>query len=177
MSVLRLFTCEVCGESFQSAKPSQRTCGRTCRGRLGGSSPSKRLCQGCGAPASKRGWCRHCSLERKRMARRRAYYKHKARILKQRRTKYASNVEEMRAKSRVSNARSRFNGLREERLQLDGHRCQLCGATEKLVMHHLNEHGGSRSKPDHVSTIEDLLTLCRKCHINLHRRLGDLKTG
>lgn len=50
--------------------------------------------------------------------------------------------------------------IRLDILKRDGH-CQLCGATEKLLVHHRDENK-FHSKPD------NLITLCRSCHRRVH---------
>lgn len=47
---------------------------------------------------------------------------------------------------------------RKERLELDGHRCVDCGATEKLMAHHLTYVRIGQEEMD------DLITLCKHCH-------------
>lgn len=48
--------------------------------------------------------------------------------------------------------------VREQRLRIDGYSCMLCGATKELAVHHLTyEREGNEA-------MEDLLTLCSKCH-------------
>src|SRR5262249_34174307 len=48
----------------------------------------------------------------------------------------------------------------------DLNECRLCGGTEQLVIHHLDGTGEDDS-PNH--TLENLVTLCRKCHMATHR--------
>jgi 5-methylcytosine-specific restriction endonuclease McrA len=56
--------------------------------------------------------------------------------------------------------KTKFNGLRDIRLNLDGFKCQLCGTTERLHVHH------KRYGRDLV--LGDLITLCMSCHMRLH---------
>lgn len=37
--------------------------------------------------------------------------------------------------------------------------CQFCKSTEKLEIHHI----------EYTTEFEDILLLCRKCHLNIHR--------
>jgi 5-methylcytosine-specific restriction endonuclease McrA len=71
------------------------------------------------------------------------------------------------------NIRMRFNGLRDRRLEIDSYSCQRCGSEDNLVVHHL-ERRADRNVKDSDSKIDDLLTLCRACHITIHREAGDL---
>lgn len=57
---------------------------------------------------------------------------------------------------------------RYERLQYDGYRCRLCGATNYLTVHHITyRHLGDEK-------MRDLITLCQHCHERIHE---ELKTG
>lgn len=50
-------------------------------------------------------------------------------------------------------------------IKRDSHRCQLCGNTKNLVVHHLTyEHHF-----DEFNHKEDLVTLCSGCHENVHK--------
>ena len=67
----------------------------------------------------------------------------------------------------------------EERLELDGHKCQMCGcqgtATNPLQVHHLTYHNIYRENID-----KDLVTLCKVCHQNIHNvmnRITNRTTG
>ena len=60
---------------------------------------------------------------------------------------------------RRSRSRARFGGLREKILARDQHRCRVCGALERLVVHH--------RRPRNVYAA--LITLCAACHARLHR--------
>lgn len=52
-----------------------------------------------------------------------------------------------------------------------GHACQMCGASNtKLDVHHKTYE--SRGE----ETIDDVLVLCRKCHIQYHHNKGDYTT-
>lgn len=65
---------------------------------------------------------------------------------------------------------SRHFGLnRELALSRDGHRCQVCGCADlkKLTVHHKDENGRPSDAPN--NTLDNLQTLCRACHINVHR--------
>lgn len=68
---------------------------------------------------------------------------------------------------------------RMERLIIDEFRCQQCGAEQSrlnpLQVHHLDYHHLYHENPD-----KDLVTLCKCCHIRVHRmmnRVTNSKTG
>lgn len=50
-------------------------------------------------------------------------------------------------------------------LERDGHKCQMCGTTRALHVHHLDGSGETDS-PNHQ--LENLQTLCRSCHKQVH---------
>lgn len=55
--------------------------------------------------------------------------------------------------------------LRAQAKKRDGQRCQDCGSTKNLVVHHI------RYRDDWDDTrLEDLVTLCKPCHKKRHRR-------
>jgi len=57
-----------------------------------------------------------------------------------------------------------YESLRQQVLRRDGWRCQSCGAMTRLEVHH--KHFRSQSGDD---SGENLITLCAKCHADIHR--------
>lgn len=59
-------------------------------------------------------------------------------------------------------SRENFDGFREAALRRDGYRCRVCNEPDEslLLVHH--------RKPG-VSGLENLITLCRRCHVRIHR--------
>ncbi|PYU19078.1 MAG: hypothetical protein DMG30_25485 [Acidobacteria bacterium] len=55
--------------------------------------------------------------------------------------------------------------LRRKVLERDGWRCQICGRTESLEVHHI--HRRSLLGDD---VAENLITLCARCHQEAHRQ-------
>jgi 5-methylcytosine-specific restriction endonuclease McrA len=57
-----------------------------------------------------------------------------------------------------------YESLRQRVLCRDGWRCQSCGAMSNLEVHHrqYRSHSGDDSE-------DNLITLCAKCHANIHR--------
>lgn len=53
---------------------------------------------------------------------------------------------------------------RRQRKRLDNNRCYLCGCPKYLNVHHLKYDNLGDENVE-----EDLVTLCRKCHLMLHR--------
>lgn len=58
-----------------------------------------------------------------------------------------------------------YRKFREQVLQRDGYRCQWCGSTENLHVHHIlsfAENPNLRLEPSNA------ITLCKKCHMGYH---------
>lgn len=56
-----------------------------------------------------------------------------------------------------------WQSVRRRRLQLDGYQCQRCGTGTNLVVHHISyAHLGQPGE------VEDLVTLCKACHSEVH---------
>jgi len=57
-----------------------------------------------------------------------------------------------------------YRKLRIEVLERDGWRCQSCGSSDRLEVHHLRSRGRLGDDKD-----ENLITLCADCHRDIHR--------
>lgn len=64
-----------------------------------------------------------------------------------------------------------FNSQRDKVLQRDNHTCK-CGK-KAVVVHHMD--GNGRGKDNKNNKLINLVSLCKKCHINIHR--SDLQKG
>ena len=54
-------------------------------------------------------------------------------------------------------------------VERDDNQCQKCGAEKKLGIHHVvSLREGGTNDPD------NLVTLCRSCHMTLHHKQGDM---
>ena len=60
----------------------------------------------------------------------------------------------------------RFDGNRTKALERDEYTCTMCGAKKDLVVHHI-DCSGQTDEPN--NDVDNLTTLCRRCHINLHK--------
>jgi 5-methylcytosine-specific restriction endonuclease McrA len=60
-----------------------------------------------------------------------------------------------------------YKALSREVLGRDSWRCQNCGTSENLQVHHIQAR--SKLGPD---SLENLITLCAGCHEALHRNPG-----
>jgi 5-methylcytosine-specific restriction endonuclease McrA len=62
----------------------------------------------------------------------------------------------------------RYGGNKDVVLRRDNYCCQLCNNTTSLVVHHIDCSGQSENPNNDV---DNLVTLCRRCHINLHKNI------
>lgn len=60
---------------------------------------------------------------------------------------------------------------REATLARDGHKCRRCGSPEKLLVHHVVYWEISQD-----NRLENLLTVCRRCHRKVHPTKGARST-
>ena len=65
-----------------------------------------------------------------------------------------------------------WKALRQQALQRDGHKCCLCGSTARLNVHHIfcRKFFG-----DLKLDIDNLLTVCSKCHFRIHKSVGNFE--
>lgn len=170
-----ILTCVACGREFHSADKTTKTCSRFCHSQRGGTAPSKRTCA-CGKPASKYGYCLECAREAKKQRKREYYQRYADRVKAHVKNYNASLSLEERKLRKKKRQEERFNRRWAARLALDNFTCQQCGATDDLVVHHKHRHSDEilPSRKDDKSTIDDLLTLCRSCHMKAHHALGHI---
>lgn len=69
-------------------------------------------------------------------------------------------------RQKIVRERSYFSSKREEILKRDNYQCVKCKSNESLVVHHKDGQGRSVKIPN--NDIENLETLCRKCHMKEH---------
>lgn len=79
-----------------------------------------------------------------------------------------TSTDGYRTRHRKSMDNQRFSGNRIKALERDGHRCALCGSEEKLQVHHKDEIGRNKPKETRNDNLDNLITLCAKCHIEQH---------
>lgn len=69
--------------------------------------------------------------------------------------------------ARVQREQRNYGGKREAVLKRDGYKCQTCGSVIRLLVHHKDGNGRRNKAPN--NDMNNLITLCQACHINLHR--------
>jgi len=58
-----------------------------------------------------------------------------------------------------------YRGIRDSIFKRDNEKCQKCGTRKQLVVHHIDGD-------DNNNKFSNLITLCNKCHLTLHRPDG-----
>jgi len=77
--------------------------------------------------------------------------------LKDRQSSHIVSSEDAERRERAGKRRRAFRKARKIAIERDGHKCQECGASEALVVHHIDKDKGNNG-------IDNLITLCRSCH-------------
>jgi len=75
-------------------------------------------------------------------------------------------------KPRLKLRSTEYEALRNQVLKRDGWRCQLCGTSNNLHVHHVKSCCMLGDDQAH-----NLTTLCAKCHEQLHRRSHLVDSG
>lgn len=79
-------------------------------------------------------------------------------------------TNEERESSKFQRVSARAKELRAEAYRRDEYKCRVCGSKSRdLVAHHLE---GFANNPDKRFEIDNLITLCEKCHIEFHKTYG-----
>ena len=112
------------------------------------------VCNACGkSPVRCKGLCNSC------------YRKHLR----------ANNLDRFREKGYEASMKQRFGGNLEDILTRADYECKQCGMPDDqslelwnrhLDIHHIDGNGRTSEKPNH--DINNLLVLCRKCHMIVH---------
>ena len=92
----------------------------------------------------------------------------KSAIKKDKRKRYLLNRDLILIKAKAKREKINFDGLRQATLKRDSYQCILCGATKNLVVHHKDKKG-RRSKIKN-NILSNLITLCKSCHIRVHKK-------
>lgn len=155
--------CKICEKSFLPPKnvPRAKTCSLKCNRRNQENIRSKRrednritgekICECCGKKYLANG----------------KYSWHKR--------KYCSSKCAHLICSRNRDSKNRLNGNWIKVLERDKYKCQICdkqgeafvnNPKERMIVHHIDGSGETES-PNHE--MNNLLTLCQKCHFDIHR--------
>src|SRR3990167_4819061 len=97
------------------------------------------------------------------------YQKNKAHYLLLSNIYQSKHPEQTRRYKRINKDRIRFGGIRQSILERDGFVCRLCVSDSKLVIHHIDGTTNRKSQKNANNDPTNLITLCRKCHLNVHK--------
>jgi hypothetical protein len=103
-----------------------------------------------------KGLCVYCYLKQ--------YYTANITTVKAQKNKHYNNKQKPLAK--LKREQRYFNNNRAACLARDNNLCQMCFAVGDIV-HHKDGQGRGSKTPNNL--LSNLITLCRKCHLNIHR--------
>jgi len=68
--------------------------------------------------------------------------------------------------------KTRYGRARENVFERDNWQCQVCGSSEpeELEVHHIDEKGQMVSVKEKNNQLENLITVCHRCHFRIHYR-------
>lgn len=151
--------CEVCGKSFKTMKGNaNKFCSRECYLQYHKIEKKERICPVCGkkflAKTSSDKYCSwECYNKDRHMPKGSDHWNWKGGI---------SIINDNRDSAL-------YKEWRKNVYQRDNYKCQYCGSKEKLNAHHLKSW---KKYPELRYDINNGITLCEKCHIQLHQQNG-----
>ena len=154
-------TCQQCGQSFlaMDSRPNRPTkyCSRSCRD-AARTTRVNLTCRQCGQAFERKAYMSNWSQERGPFCSFRCYgeWQHQN-------TQGPANPNFRPESSRRGAGQWERNRLAA--LERDGHRCQDCGSTHRLHVHHLREW--DQNDPA-THGLDNLLTVCASCHRRRH---------
>lgn len=120
-------------------------------------------CQECGGtdvPHMAKGLCQRCYSA--------TYAKDPKNAKRVKRQKHNWYKKQGEGYSKEMREQKHFEDRREAVLERDNHRCTQCGAEFPLVVHHNDGNGRGVHPSEANNDINNLVTLCRACHIKVH---------
>jgi 5-methylcytosine-specific restriction endonuclease McrA len=119
---------------------------------------------------------KYCKENREKINKHNREYnrKHKKEINERRKKKYW----EWRAITPYkNNYRNGWETLRVIVLKRDNYTCQICGKKKKVEVHHKDRTGSNRLAKEMNNDLDNLITLCHKCHLILDCPIGGFSKG
>lgn len=153
-------TCETCGSHFYVPlnRMSAKYCCHPCRikARWGDSHVETRPCVICDAvftvyTSDKRVTCGKAACKRERKSRLRR-----------------GELSEFWRGGKTAPYNGEWRSVRQRVYERDGFACAICGSTDRIQCHHIIPYRFSRSH-----AIENLVTLCRRCHSREELKVND----
>lgn len=100
------------------------------------------------------------------------YKKHKTTIVQYAKSYYIKNRKEILKRVKEKNPerknKARFGGNKYLVFERDNYKCQICGSSDKLLVHHRDTNNHTKETLNHK--IDNLQALCRSCHTAIHHR-------
>lgn len=167
--------CEVCNSEFTGKRSDAKYCSKKCRDRAYDRRKYSRnrnleylnrilICPVCNNEFKPNKYAHraiYCSLKcQQKVIQKRN--KENGNIARNKHNYYLKHMEQEKHRAKIHREQKRFGGLREDALIRDGYKCVICGATDRLEVHH--KDGSGRNKDNANNTLENLQTLCSKCH-------------
>ena len=117
--------------------------------------PERKVCNSCGSlhDQHRSPVCPTCDTTRKRHRPNRGP-----------RNRWREQTPEQREANRIYHT-AKWRKVRQQALIRDGYRCQHCGTTQHLIVHHDIE---VTKDPGQAFNLDNLETLCRSCHGRTH---------
>jgi 5-methylcytosine-specific restriction endonuclease McrA len=163
--------CLYCGEETQNSN----FCNKSCQGKYARSHVKNinKICLACGKLLincnHKTKYCEDCKHEILSKQKKEEYAKHREKYLSRSKKYRTFNQEYYKEFNKEYSDLMRFGGNREKVLIRDEYTCQICGSKEKLVVHHID--GTGRGNEMHNNDLDNLITICRGCHAEIHKEL------
>ena len=125
------------------------------------------ICSDCGKRETRRGdLCDPCGVKKWRKdnpEKVKAYAK----------MRMVRDAVKIRAYSKIANNDYYFGGNRIKVLERDNYTCQVCSKNKEdgktIIVHHKDETGWAKKKPDKNNRMDNLISLCVQCHMGIHR--------
>lgn len=156
---IKEYICEICGKSFKGSKyNANRFCSRECYNAFHSIKNKVRIC-----PTCKKEFIAKCSEDK---------YCSKECYNKNRNMPKGENHWNWQGGISKINDRKDSNDYKQWRKQVyqrDNYTCQYCGSKEKINAHHIKSW---KDFPELRYDVNNGITLCEKCHINLHKTIG-----
>ncbi len=66
---------------------------------------------------------------------------------------------------------------RQQRLEIDNHKCAMCDRPESKCKDGLQMHHITYERLGHENALTDLVSLCPACHVKIHKYYGRRRTA
>lgn len=161
-----MITCPICNKEFKPKNSLQKFCSAECRKKELTKRASLKVSQ---KRMSKFEETKHriCPVCEKEFEAVYGTYGYRQKYCSSQCRRKAERMYGCKAKTDLSyKNKIRFSGNKYKVLERDNNECQICGSKKNLIIHH-KDCSGQSDNPN--NDIDNLVTLCRKCHMNIHK--------